>query len=558
MNQKYYKIIFSLYIILYSSELNSGHYINKNSNYVIRNLEETIRNDSYMIIYFKKDCEYKEFYNIYRRNISYIINQENNVKLTSKTAFNINKEFGIEIHFETEVKSLEYFFSKGLDKNMEYLISVDFTKFDSSLVTRMNNMFYGCNSLRSINLSNSDISKIESMELMFYGCSSLLSINLSNLTATKLDEMSEMFRECKSLKSVNFSNFDCPLIFSMSFIFFGCSSLEYIDFTNFHTPQLFDMYNMFYGCTSLKSINLSSFDTSQVSIMNNMFYGCSSLRTIDLSNFDMKTCTSYDDIFSSIDNIKYINLYNFKNDKIISQIFNEAKNIFFVCQKDNIIINPNAYNCCDFNFETEECNSYQISTYLNKEDSPSNSTNSTIDMNTQGNNTNSPEIIKKSSSSKISIGFIILIISGIILILIIIIFIIIICCRKKKDYNNKFNDTMACMNQIKSSKNLNTSEYESKNNDENIIIINFISTSSHKLTILFDPNKKLCELIKEYFKKLGQEELYNEPSIRFLLNANLISHNSQDSLNKYIKNDMNTITIFVDDLYEKIKPKQIN
>ena len=360
MNQKYYKIIFSLYIILYSSELNSGHYINKNSNYVIRNLEETIRNDSYMIIYFKKDCEYKEFYNIYRRNISYIINQENNVKLTSKTAFNINKEFGIEIHFETEVKSLEYFFSKGLDKNMEYLISVDFTKFDSSLVTRMNNMFYGCNSLRSINLSNSDISKIESMELMFYGCSSLLSINLSNLTATKLDEMSEMFRECKSLKSVNFSNFDCPLIFSMSFIFFGCSSLEYIDFTNFHTPQLFDMYNMFYGCTSLKSINLSSFDTSQVSIMNNMFYGCSSLRVIDLSNFDMKECTSYDDIFSNIDNIRYINLYNFKNDKIMSQIFKDAKNLFFVCQKYYIIINPHAYNCCDFNYETDKCDSYEI------------------------------------------------------------------------------------------------------------------------------------------------------------------------------------------------------
>ena len=522
MNQKYYKIIFCLYIILYSSELNSGHYINKNSNYVIRNLEETIRNDSYMIIYFKKDCEYRGFYNMYRRNISYIINQENNVKLTSKTAFNIIKEFGIEIHFETEVKSLEYFFSKGLDKNMEYLISVDFTKFDSSLVTRMNNMFYGCNSLRSINLSNSDISKIESMELMFYGCSSLLSINLSNLTATKLDEMSEMFRECKSLKSVNFSNFDCPLIFSMSFIFFGCSSLEYIDFTNFHTPQLFDMYNMFYGCISLKSINLSSFDTSQVSIMNNMFYGCSSLRTIDLSNFDMKTCTSYDDIFSSIDNIKYINLYNFKNDKIISQIFNEAKNIFFVCQKDNIIINPNAYNCCDFNFETEECNSYQeltgeiIIDNTHQEDGFKNS-----DL---------PETAIKNSKNDSNIGIIIGIIAGVVVLITVIITVIYI--YKKYNTSHKKDDKVNTTDTSEKSKPSVTNTFDSKpsefdssiiyefepeikNNNKISIIIQ--TTGQITVQICISPDKKMCELINYYFEIIGRKNLINDPNIRFLV-----------------------------------------
>ena len=546
--------IFFLNILFAILILISGKYLNNNNKFFARNLDESNTNDSYIVIYFNDDCNYKEFYNIYRRNITYIINKETNTKLTSRTALDIHKGFGIEIHFDIIIKNLEYFFSRGLDKNMQYLISVDFTKFDSSLVTKMNNMFYGCNSLESIILSNSDISKVESMELIFYGCSSLQSIDLSNLIATKLNDMSEMFRECKSLKSVNFSNFDCPLLDTMSYIFFGCRALESIDFTNFHTPKLFDMYNMFYGCTSLISINLSSFDTSQVSIMNNMFYGCSSLRTIDLSNFDMRSCTSYNDIFSSIDNIKYINLYNFKNDKIISQIFDEAKNIFFVCQKENIITNPNAYNCCDYNFEADKCDSYQNSTEGNNSDSNYNTTIDS-DWSDQDSTTYSPEIIKNKSSSKISIGIIILCIAGGILVLVAITILIIICFKKKKSLTYESNTTMDNIKEI-SSKQINVCELEA--NNEKSIVIDFVTTSQHKLTIISEPNKKLCELIKYYFQKLGQNELYNDPSIRFIINANLISHNSQDSINKYMMNGTNKILILVDDLKDKIKPNKIN
>ena len=540
----------------------SGQYLSKFKKEIIYNdsnniskryLEDSNPNDSFMVIYFKENCNYKEFYNIYRRNVSYIINKGNNIQLTSRDELNINKEYGIEIHFNNRVKNLEFFFSRDIDENMQYLISVDLTNFDSSSVTIMDQMFYACNSLESIILSNSDISKVESMGLMFYGCSSLESINLSNLKAYKLDRMSEMFSECNSLKSVDFSNFDCPLIFSMSFIFFGCSSLEYIDFTNFHTPQLFDMYNMFYGCTSLKSINLSSFDTSQVSIMNNMFYGCSSLRTIDLSNFDMKTCTSYDDIFSSIDNIKYINLYNFKNDKIISQIFNEAKNIFFVCQKDKIIINPNAYNCCDFNFETEECNSYQK--YSEE----------IIIDNTVQEDSDLPNLGINNSKNDSNIGIIIGIIAGVVVLITVIITVIFI--YKKYNTSHKKDDKVNTTDTSEKSKPSVTNTFDSKpsefdssiiyefepeikNNNKISIIIQ--TTGQITVQICISPDKKMCELINYYFEIIGRKNLINDPNIRFLVNGDFVEHNSEKIINDYIYKYTEILQIVVDDVENKI------
>ena len=52
--------------------------------------------------------------------------------------------------------------------------------------------------------------------------------------------------------------------------------------------------------------------------------------------------------------LKYINLQNFKNDKAIGSAFNQAKDIV-VCQKEKIITNRKVYYCCDYNFETKEC-----------------------------------------------------------------------------------------------------------------------------------------------------------------------------------------------------------
>ena len=91
---------------------------------------------------------------------------------------------------------------------MENLQSIDFTHFDSSMVTNMNSMFYGCNSLISINFADFDTSNVKNMSCMFSECNSLKSLNLSNFITSSVIDMSKMFYNCISLNLLDISNFD--------------------------------------------------------------------------------------------------------------------------------------------------------------------------------------------------------------------------------------------------------------------------------------------------------------------------------------------------------------
>ena len=172
-----------------------------------RELKAKIEYDTYMILYYKKMCTYlRGFKNNYRKRISYIIQKPNKNKLKADKMLIISKSYGIEIHFNEPVINLEYFFSRAYDENMAYLASIDFSHFDSSLVTNTRSMFSGCCSLDSISLSNFNTSLITDMTYMFSDCSSLKSISLINLKTSKLLDMNSMFSGCSSLKSINLSN----------------------------------------------------------------------------------------------------------------------------------------------------------------------------------------------------------------------------------------------------------------------------------------------------------------------------------------------------------------
>ena len=108
----------------------------------------------------------------------------------------------------------------------------------------------------------------------------------------------------------------------------------------------------------------------------------------------MINCYSYGNIFSNISRIKYINLYYFKNDKIISSIFNNINSTIFVCQKNKIINNIKAYNCCDSNLESYDCISSN-----NENNIPSNTDNSKNENSTQSNNDESNNKNTKNDNS---------------------------------------------------------------------------------------------------------------------------------------------------------------
>lgn len=147
-------------------------------------------------------------------------------------------------------------------------------------VTNMWWMFYGCESLTSVSLF--DTHNVETLRGMFSGCNSLTSVPLFDTSTCT--NMSEMFSACHSLTTVPL--FDTSTCTNMIDMFYLCESLESVPL--FDTSNVTSMSEMFRDCDSLTSVPL--FDTSSCTSMASMFEGCHSLTNIPL--FDTSKVTS--------------------------------------------------------------------------------------------------------------------------------------------------------------------------------------------------------------------------------------------------------------------------
>ena len=89
--------------------------------------------------------------------------------------------------------------SSCLFNEMADLVSIDFSGVDTSNVTDMNGMFWGCSGLTSLDVSGFDTSKVTDMRMMFSGCSSLASLDLSRFDTSMVENMWGMFYISSSL-----------------------------------------------------------------------------------------------------------------------------------------------------------------------------------------------------------------------------------------------------------------------------------------------------------------------------------------------------------------------
>ena len=64
------------------------------------------------------------------------------------------------------MNSLENYFSKEFDINIENAVSIDLSNFDTSKASNMKSTFFGCNSLKSLDLTNIDTSQVLNMNLI--------------------------------------------------------------------------------------------------------------------------------------------------------------------------------------------------------------------------------------------------------------------------------------------------------------------------------------------------------------------------------------------------------
>ena len=334
----------------------------------IFDIEDNIcRTGNYIKIYFNQNSYYKNgFKNEFRNECSFV--NYNNSSLLITDELNILEGTKLEIYFNNLATSLEKFFSTEIDNNMINIISIDFSDFIFFSVENMKSMFYGCNSLKYIDFGYFYTLSLINVAKMFYGCISLKEVDLSTFFMEFVENMNSMFYECTSLENIKLPNFNEPEVIDVAKMFEGCESLVSIDLSNFNSSKVVYMDSMFANCIKLEVLNLSVFDTSMVKTMDYMFYNCISLSILDISNFNMLQITSNAQMFTGIKNLKYINLYNIQDNGNISlselNINNTIENVFFVCQKIELITHYKALNCCEFYDNKEHCG-YNIDTNIN-------------------------------------------------------------------------------------------------------------------------------------------------------------------------------------------------
>ena len=195
---------------------------------LLNNRKRKLQEENYIIVIYNEDVQYSSGFKNSYRSIDKIIYNDDVYGKYDSLSISANQEIKIYISEGTTI--LNKFFSKDVDQNLSKLTSVDFSHFNSSLITGLMFLFQGCASLQNINFLNFDTSKVESMDYMFYGCESLLSLNLSSFHTSSVISMSYMFTYCKQLISFELSNFDTSKVETMEYMFRGCSQLESIDY----------------------------------------------------------------------------------------------------------------------------------------------------------------------------------------------------------------------------------------------------------------------------------------------------------------------------------------
>ena len=251
------------------------------------------------------------------------------------------KDVVTKVVFDSSFKDFRPTTTEGWFYNLSALTTIEgLENLNTSAVTDMSDMFYGCYSLTSLNLSNFNTSKVTDMNSMLSGCSSLTELNVSNFNTSKVTNMGSMFSGCSSLTELNVSNFNTSKVTYMRYMFFGCSGLTSLNLSNFKTSKVTNMSEMFSDCSGLKELNVSNFNTSNVTEMWGMFKNCSGLKELNVSNFNTSAVWNMWGMFENCSGLKELNVSNFNTSAVT-----DMRYMFFDCSCLKTILNPNIWRC---------------------------------------------------------------------------------------------------------------------------------------------------------------------------------------------------------------------
>ena len=205
---------------------------------------------------------------------------------------------------------------KSMFVSCNAITDLNISSFDTSNVTNMQYMFTGCNALASLDVSSFDTSNVTNMQYMFSNCNTLTGLDLINFDTGNVTSMRHMFDGCRSITALNLANFDTSNVCYTDWMFYGCDALATLNLTSFNTSKVMNMEYMFDQCRALVDLDLSNFDTSNVSSMVQMFNGCSALVSLDVSSFDTSKVTNMSYTFIGCSALDSLDLANFDTSRV--------------------------------------------------------------------------------------------------------------------------------------------------------------------------------------------------------------------------------------------------
>ena len=171
-------------------------------------------------------------------------------------------------------------FTSLIDADMMFedcrsLVSLDIGRFNSSKVESMRRMFSGCESLQHINGINDWCAKnVSDLYRAFYNCTSLVDIDLSNFNTSNLTKLEEVFRNCSSLERIyGISDWNTSNVTNTTMMFYACSKLTDLDLSRWDLSELSWANSMFEFCRNLSGEIY--IDGRTVFNNRDIFYECS-------------------------------------------------------------------------------------------------------------------------------------------------------------------------------------------------------------------------------------------------------------------------------------------
>ncbi|MDT2758869.1 BspA family leucine-rich repeat surface protein [Enterococcus xiangfangensis] len=173
-------------------------------------------------------------------------------------------------------------------------------------VTRMDDMFNGASSLKTLDASGWKTGNVTTMLGMFSGTSALTSVETSNWNTSNVTTMSGMFNGAKVLTNVDTSNWDTSKVTSMSVMFQNASSLPQLDTSGWNTSSVTNMSYMFNGASSLTALDTSGWQTPKVTTMRTMFQNTAALTKVDFSSASTSSVTDMKFMFGGTSGLREI------------------------------------------------------------------------------------------------------------------------------------------------------------------------------------------------------------------------------------------------------------